>query len=79
MVPSRLTIRRVYSEDEIVAVLIQVVKGLIHLNSCGIVHGDVKLHNLVYCGSFIKIIDLCGATLVGKQIAYQTDAYAPPG
>jgi serine/threonine protein kinase len=72
--------RQKYSEDEVVAFLIQVAEALTHLNNHRVIHCDVKLENLVLCDGHIKLIDLSGSFIInsGRSFEY-TKTYAPPG
>jgi serine/threonine protein kinase len=52
-----------FSEEEISAILRQVLEGLCYLHKRGIVHRDIKASNLLYHRGVVKIADFGISTL----------------
>lgn len=49
------------TEPQIVFILKDITKGLLHLHGLGIVHRDVKIENVLLQGSSFKICDFGSA------------------
>jgi serine/threonine kinase 4 len=60
--------RAAFSEEEIAAILRQVIEGLSYLHRRGIVHRDVKASNLLYHRGVVKIADF-GISVLAPQAA----------
>lgn len=80
----RLKVKKFFTEDETLKILLQLCDGLKFLHELGIIHRDIKPSNLILqTGGIVRLIDFDAARVVKPDkdtdtLSLGTKGYAPP-